>query len=295
MRLFHSYHPNDVLYLMPVRMKNEQLPKGKIRMLYCDAEGKVHASLIERSIYDLAKSHARKMERLHKSYAILGLEISSGNPVPLAVEVGTEELWALDHILEHALRKGSLPDVLKKYPKQIIKLSETKRKELVAQHEQRVPRTYSEATPKVLYRLPYYSEDDIEVSVPIYKAEHRYPLIVLKRLSPNEHTSPDMQRLLILDSDGDLAIIRVPLELMDRAEKGLEKWKTTNDQDGYIICSRHQQGFSMSYLAISELQRNALDKITKHFEETGYGKQPVSTPAQAVLAKARDILSSIPR
>ena len=86
MRLFRRHHPNDVLYLMPVRLGNEQLPKDRIRMLYYDADGELHASLMEKSVYNLARRDARKMERGHKSYATIGLEVSPGKSVPLAVE-----------------------------------------------------------------------------------------------------------------------------------------------------------------------------------------------------------------
>ncbi|MFC1918826.1 hypothetical protein ACFLWW_02490 [Chloroflexota bacterium] len=294
MRLFHHHQPGGFLYLMPVRQGNEQLPKDKVRMLSCDAEGKVHTLLLKKSIYELAKRHAKRMEYSHKNYATLGFEINHSKPATLAVEVEAEQFWALEHILEHALKKGRLPDILKKYPKQIIKLGESRRKELTAQNERQTHSQLQSETPSVLYRLPYYSEDNVEVSIPIYKAEHRYPLIVLKQLPPNEHIPPDMQRLLVLDSEGDLAIIKVPLGIMDRVKKDFDKWKKANNQDGCIIYSRHPKGFSTNYMAINELQREALNKIAKHFEETGHGEQPVSTTARAVLVRARDTASSMP-
>ena len=106
MRIFHRNRPNDVLFLMPVRLSDEKLPKGKKRMLYCDATGKVYASIINRSLYELTQDSAERMERSHKSFATLGLEISPGKFVPTAIEIGPKEVWALEHILEHALKKG---------------------------------------------------------------------------------------------------------------------------------------------------------------------------------------------
>jgi hypothetical protein len=143
-----------------------------------------------------------------------------------------------------------------------------------------------------MYRLPYYPEEDIEISMPIYKAERRYPLVVLKRVSSNEHTPTHMQRLLILDSDGDLAVIRVPLETFHRAEKDLEKWKKKSGKDACIIYSQHDGGFYIGRKTISKLQRRALDVITKYFEDTGYSQQPVPTDVSTVLSKARGIISS---
>jgi len=37
MPIFRSKKPNDVVFLMPVRLADEKLSRGKVRMLYCDA------------------------------------------------------------------------------------------------------------------------------------------------------------------------------------------------------------------------------------------------------------------
>jgi len=285
---------NDVLYLMPVRLGKEQLPPDTIRMLYCDAKGRIQTYLMKRSVYELARRHGRKVGRTHKNYATLGLEISPDKITPLTVEISAEHVWALEHILKHSLKNGKLPDVLKKYPKQIIALGEARREELITQHKRRERKAYLEAMPRVLSRLPYYSEDNIEVSIPIFKAEYRYPLIMLERLPPGEHNSPKMQRLLIMDSDGDLAVIKVPLELIDDAEKSLAKVKKADDKGVRIICSQSPKGLALSYLTISQAQTKALDIITSHFERTGHGIQPVSVATQTVLARARDVVSSLP-
>jgi hypothetical protein len=293
MKLFRRSRPDDVLYLTPVKMENEQLPKDKIRMLFYDTEGEAHASLVENSVYELAKKHIRKMKRDHSNYATLGLEVSQGKSIPVVVEISAEELWALERIQAHALKRRRLPDILKKYLKQIIKIGEARRQGLVVQQEKPVRRARSEAKPRVLERLSYYSEDDTEISVPIYKAEHSYPLIVLKQL--NGKTPQDMQRMLILDSDGDLAVVRIPVELIDKAQKDIERWQRTSGQYGCIIYSQARQGFKVSYMAISELQRAALDRIIKSFEETGFGRKPVSTAAQEILVKAKDMASYVPQ
>jgi len=86
MGIFRRNQPNDVLFLMPVRLANEKLPKSKTRMLYCDAAGKVYASLINRSVYKLARGNAERMERSHKSFATLGLEIGPGKFIPTVVD-----------------------------------------------------------------------------------------------------------------------------------------------------------------------------------------------------------------
>lgn len=290
MKLFRSYYPNNVLYLTPVKLGNEQLPEDKIRMLLYDTRGEVYASLVDKTSYECAKKHIRKMKRNHKNYATLGIEISRGKSLTFVVEISAEELWALERIQAHALKRRNLPNVLKRYLQQIIKIGEAECKVSVVKNETAASQ---ESKPKVLENLPYYYEGDAEISVPIYKAEHRYPLIVLKRLTSNEYTPQDMERVLNLDSDGDLVVIRVPFEIVDKAQRDIEKWQSMGGQCGCVICSRGPEGLIMSYMAISKLQRVALDKIIKSFEETGFGTKPVSTVAQEILVKAKDEISLI--
>jgi hypothetical protein len=287
MGIFHRNQPNDVLFLMPVRFPNEKLPKGKVRMLYCDADGKVYATLINRSVYELAEDSAKSMEHSHKPFATLGLETNPGKFIPTAVEIGPKEVWALEHILEHAIKNGRLPDILKQYVKPIIQLGEASRETVLSEHKKRWRRVYSEATPRVLERLPYYSERDIEISIPIYKAEHSYPLIILKRLTLDESALHNAQRLLILDSDGDLAIVKVPFTLIDNVEKEIKEYHKKNSTNVCAIISKYSDGFAVNYMAISQLQIKALDTITKYFEKTGYGKQPISIAAKTVLDRAK--------
>ncbi|MFC2033205.1 hypothetical protein ACFLUB_01605 [Chloroflexota bacterium] len=288
MGMFRRNQSNDVLFLMPVRLADEKMPKGKARMLYCDAAGKVYASLINRSAYELARESAERMEHSHKSFATIGLEIGPGKFIPTAVEIGSKEVWALEHILEHALKKGRLPDILKKYLQPIIKLGEASREVILSEHKKRRRRVYSGATPRVLNRLPYYPEHDIEFSIPIYKAKHSYPLIVLKHLPLEEITPHNIQKLVILDNDGDLATIKVPNKLIGNMEKGLVA------QEGNVcaIISQHPKGMAINYMPISQAQRKALYTITRYFEENGYGKQPASAAVKAVLNKAKDSVSS---
>jgi hypothetical protein len=289
---FHRNQPNDVLFLMPVRFSNERPLRGKIRMLYCDAAGKVYSAIISRSVYEQARDNAERMERGHKSFAILGLETGPGEFLPAAVEIGPEQVWALEHILEHALKTGKLPDILKRYIKPIIKLGENKRESVISDYRMKRRRGRVSATPAVLDRLPYYSENDIEISIPIYKAEYRYPLIVLKRLLPDEKNPQNLHRLLILDSDGDLAGIKVTSRLMASIEGAAGRSDKKNGASECVLISKHPEGLAVDRMAISQLQRKALDTIARYFEETGHEKQQISATARKVLAKARNRLLS---
>jgi len=292
MGIFHRNRPNDVLFLMPVRRADEKLPRGKIRMLYCDNAGKVYASIMNRSVYETAQDNAVRMESSHKSFATLGLEINPGKFVPTAVEIGHKEVWALEHILEHALNKGRLPDILKQYLKPIIMIGKANRESVLSEHKKRRRWVHAKETPRVLDRLPYYSEHDIEFSMPIYKAEYSYPLVVLKGLNSNKSTLKSPQGLLILDSDGDLAIIKVPYKFIENMEKGLTAQERRNKRNVCAIISQQPKGMAIDYLPISQSQKKALDTITRYFEETGNGKQPISATAKTVLIRAKGKVSS---
>ena len=292
MGIFNRNRPNHVLFLMPVRLVNEKLPRGKTRMLCCDASGKVYASVIDESVHELARDSAEKMERSQKSFATIGLETSPVNFMPVSVEIDATEAWALELILDHALKNGRLPYILKKCIKPIIIRGEASREAVLSENERSLLRAHTEPTPQVLNRLPYYSEHDIEFSMPIYKAAYSYPLVVLQQLSSAEPALQNSQRLLILDSDGDLAVVTVPYQFMDTAEKEIKEHNKKKSMNECMIISKHQEGLALEYMAISQPQRRALDTITRYFEENRYGKRPISTAARTVLARAKDRMSS---
>jgi hypothetical protein len=291
MKLFRSNNPNDVIFLEPVRKTGEKLLKGKMRMLCCDAEGKVYAAIINTIVYKLALVSVAKVESKYQDYATLGLEIGPGNFLPLVVEIGPKEVWALEHILNHARKSGTIPDVLRKELRQIIKLGESGRK---AETRKTASIDTPAVTPGVLTRLPYYSERDIEFSMPIYKASHSYPLVVLNRLPFDKQNPQDARRLLILDNDGDLAIIKVPMRLMTDSDKRLKDWTASTDIDACIVIGRGAKGLDINYLIISQQQKKALGAMARRFEETGSGEQPVTASTKKVLTQARDMAVSLP-
>jgi hypothetical protein len=292
MRFFRSGSPNDAILLEPVRKVGEKLPKDKMRMLCCDAEGKVYAAILSTKVYKLAIDSMAKMESNNKDYATIGLEIGPGNFLPLVVEIGPKEVLVLEYILEHARKSGVIPDVLKKELRQIIELGDSGRKGRKGKKAEKgkdARVATSQATPGVLTRLPYYSERDIEFSMPIYKASHNYPLIVLNRLPSDKRSSSDAQRLLIMDSDGDLAVINAPSKLIGVSERRIEEWTAKTDMHACITIARGAKGLDINYIMISQQQKKALDTIARRFEETAIGEQPVTAAAKKVLARVRDI------
>jgi hypothetical protein len=285
MQIFNRSKPRDVLFLMPVRMKGEKPSRTRVTMLYCDADGRVYASPISRSAYETARVNTASRQKRNQAFATVGIETSPGDFLPTVIEINEQELWALDHSVEHALRTGRLPDILKRYLKSIIRRGTAYREAIIAEYKQDKTKTRSRVTPKVLNRLPYYRKRDMEISLPIYKAEHSYPLIILKFL-PNKNEVKNQKNLLVLDSDGDLAAIRVPEGLVRGVEKKLEGNKA--DSRHYVCAVIYQQGRGrkIDYMAISQGQKNALKTITSYYEASGNGKHTVPAAARTVISLA---------
>jgi hypothetical protein len=291
MPLFHQNRPNHSLLLMPVRLGNERWPKNKVRLLSCDAEGNLFTQLVGRSTYQRIRKETQYMEVSQNNYATIYWDTGASRPMPLVVKIEENESWALNRILEHALRDTTIPDVLRRYPEEIIKLGDSKRRELLIEKTRDTHKTTSSTSSKVLNRLPYYRKDDVEVSIPIYKVEYAFPLIVLKQLPPAKNTPSSQQRLLVLDSDGDLTVTTLPLELIDKAERKRIRLQRRG-KEGYLICLQKPKGISVDIMEMSELQRLALENVTQYFEETSGGKQPLSGAVRTVLNKARKTVLS---
>ena len=287
MQVFHHNRPNHSILLMPARLGNERLPKNKVRVLSCDADGRLFTQLLGRSVYDRVRRETRQMEMSQRNFATVYLNTDLNRFMPLFVETGVKEAWALDRILEHALKRGVVPDVLKVYPKEIIKLGEMRYKGLSMGETKRTINEPSGSSSRVLNRLPYYEKQDIEVSIPIYKADYSYPLIVLKRLPKGKNTAPGRQNTLILDSAGDIGIIDLPLEQFNKAERRLKNLNRKG-KDGCLICLRKTGAISIDILEISEPQRQAIGTLTQLFEETRQGQQPLSGAIRNILFKAKE-------
>ena len=131
--MLRNHKPNHSLLLMPVKLDEERWPKNKVRVLSCDAEGNLFTQFLGKTTYDRIRRGAEQMDCSHTKYATLYWEEGKNSYMPLYVEVDKNQVWALERITEHALRNAMIPDVLKKYPAEIIKLGEVRYKELVAE------------------------------------------------------------------------------------------------------------------------------------------------------------------
>jgi len=288
-----SHQPNDVLFLQPVRYAGEKPPRGQVRMLFADASGRVCTSIMSRSVYNIAADSAARTKRSRKAFATVGLETIPGRFIPAAVELGPDEAGAIQHIRDHAMKSTSLPDVFKSYIRPIIKRSEGTREAVVPEKRQHRAAGAPRVTTRVLDRLPYYPEHDIEVSMPVYKAAYCYPLLLLKRLDSDEFTAPDTQRLLVLDSDGDLAIVKVPTRLVRCVEIELGVRRGINRQLTAVLISRGETGLGLCLMPISRLQKRGLDAITRYFEATGHKKQPALAVNKVIDLARQRVISSV--
>lgn len=286
MQIFNRSKPRDVLFLTPVRINGEKPSRTRIRMLYCDEKGRVYASPVSRSVYDAVQSYTTGRQNKSRGYATVGIETTPGDFLPAIVEINEQELWALEHTVEHALRTGKLPDILKRYLKSIIYRGASRREEVIEDFQKNRSQARNQAAPKVLDRLPYYRERDIEISMPIYKAEHSYPLIILKFL-PNKNGGKSQRNLLALDSDGDLAVIKVPATLVNGVEKMPDE-VASGGKRRYTCAVIHQQprGRTVDFMTITQAQKKALDTIARYYEETGNGKNTVPAAARTVISLA---------
>jgi len=285
MQIFNRSKPRDVLFLMPVRLKDEKPTSTKVRMLYCDAEGKVYASQVSRSVYETARASTIEMQNRRRSFATVGIETTPGDFLPAVVEINEKELWAVEHISQHAIKTGRLPDILKRYLKSIINSGAVHRNAVISDFKTNKIKTGTCGTPKVLNRLPYYRERDMELSMPIFKAEHSYPLIILKFL-PNKNGGKSQRNLLVLDSDGDLAVIKVPTGLVSGVEKKLAENNTGKNRNFCAVIFRQPRGRTVDYMTINQAQKKALETITRYYEETGDGKQTVPAVIRTVISIA---------
>ena len=287
MPLFHHNQPNHSLLLMSVRLGSERLPKNKVRLLSCDVEGHLFTQLVGRSTYQHIKKETQQVGVSPNNYATIYWDNGANKLTPLVVEIGEKDTWALERILEHAFRSAIIPDVLKRYPKEIIKLGESKQQRFLTRINRETRKATAVTSSRVLDRLPYYRKQDIEVSIPIYKANYTFPLIILKRLPQEKTAPPGQHRLLVLDSDGDIAVNTLPSEQIDKAERKLNNLRRKG-KTGYLICLRKNEGISVDVMEMSELQRQALETVTQYFEETGKGKHPLSGDIRKILNKAQE-------
>ena len=124
------------IYICGIEPEDELLTGDKTMFLFCDAEANIITDIIDKSVEQDARHCVEQLNRQGKIAAALYTEIVPGESVTFAVEVDGNLVMALAQIHRLALETGVIHDELKEYPAQIIKLGESKLKELRQEYEQ---------------------------------------------------------------------------------------------------------------------------------------------------------------
>ena len=123
--------------------------------------------------------------------------------------------------------------------------------------------------------------------MPIYKASYHYPLIILKRLPPDERTSSQEQRMLVLDNDGDMAIVNVPVRLVRKMDLELATEEKKNGRPTRVLVVKNGEDVDVGYLPVSKEQQRSFETLTRYYEETGNSKHRMSNAVQSVLERIK--------
>jgi hypothetical protein len=284
MGLFNHYNPLDRIYIAPIQLREELLPEEQTRVLFCDSKGVLTMPIVEKSLLEILQHNKKELQKAGKYGAAVCMEVAKGQSASFFVEISVEQAAALDSIMKSAFEIERVPNTLKKYVKQIITLAEKRRKELKREYETPL---LIPATPELLKQIMENPLEPIDVTFLSSKTEHVDPAIILDRLPPNEQTRPGMQRVLILDAEGTLAIIRIPIEAIDEAEQDLENFMKAKNTSGVIILASNKKGVMMGPIEIRESQKKALDTVKQYYEETRHSMLTLPIDVQAVIAKAK--------
>jgi len=258
--------------------------------------------IVETSTSKLVQDAVAQMGKAGKAGAVLSMELARGQSATFAVEIDAEQAEALAQITQFAFKTGTtgtIPDYLRKCPSQIIKLGESRRKELkkgieknfsivllpnpTEEHERGTQGLVTPARPELQEQLAS------KFDAPIRYAEPN-AAIILKKLPPNEQTRPGMQRVLILDYRGIFCTVRIPVEALNDAEKELEQYKKTRNPLGVIVFSTNEEGFLMGPMGITEAEKEALDMVKQYFEATGCSMDTIPTDVESILARAKVLM-----
>ena len=313
-----SNSSTDLIYISGLKINDDQLSNKLLNeeqtgFLFCDANANLIWSVIEKSLEEIAYNCALQLIQKGKGAAVLQMVITPGQSATFAVEIDDEQANVLAEIKRFAFETGVIPDYLRKYAAEIIELGEKHRQEMTREYElgtqdtvlttpEEIKRAYERGrrdfavlgTPEtfeLLKRSATYPDGGIPLEELIGKVDIVEPAIILKKLPPNEQTRPGMQRVLMLDYEGNFHIYRIPIEALDDAEYKLENLKTELNTYGVISFAKHKEGFKLGRVDIRKSQKEALDTIISHFEQGECSSKPLPIDIQAILIKAQTLMA----
>ena len=256
-------------------------------MLCCNEKADLVTMTVSKSTFEIIRSYVRELEKGNKRYAMLGIEVSPGYYVPFPVYIDSEHLMGLENIVEHAVRRKVIPWVLRKYVKNIISMGNIRSDELIKNYVLRDQIGSSLSSQSLMHSIRASRDNFNDRLIPTYKAQHNYPAIILKKMDPDGYSDTESQRVLILDSDGDLAISKVPAQPLE-SEEG--KCNLTGDELFGCITYKHEKGsYIFDHIILNRLQQKSLEIILEQYEKTGSGERPLPLFAEEVLSRARTI------
>jgi len=121
----------------------------------------------------------------------------------------------------------------------------------------------------------------------IVKDKPTDPIIILSRLPSDELTPLGLQKVLVLDYDGDLTFVTLKTTTIEGAERNLQKFIGSEKKLGVLACSNLSRGVLMMPLEISRSQKEALENMRRHWAETGYSPRVIPAEIRALLLQSK--------
>jgi hypothetical protein len=194
----------------------------------------------------------------------------------------------LENIVEHAVHRKIIPLILKKYVKHIIALGNLRSKEIMKNYVLNDQICSGLSSQNLLDNIKTSRGDMfVDKPIPTYKSHQRYPAIILKKMDPIDYSDKESQRVLILDSDGDLALSKVPAQPLWSEERKFNL--IGSDLYGCITYKQENDRFVFDHMILNRLQQKSLETILEQYEKTGRGERPIPLFAQEILCRARTI------
>lgn len=290
MGLLGRHNPLNRIYVCRGEYPQEQLTGGQNVVLFCDSVGDLTPGIVETSVLECAQDAMQQARGEGNDAAILCIEIAPGQSATFAVRISAAQAQALVQIHQIASEVGMIqgplriPEHLAEYAAQIIGIGESMRDDIRKRCAQTGESPDGPGSQDECALRPDLPTRYIEPNA----------AIVLKRLPPNSETRQGMQRVLILDYQGILCAVRIPVDALDEAEAELERRKLTHNPLGVIVFSTNEDGFLMGPMGITADEKKALDMVELYFETTGSSMDDIPTDVKTILARAKVLRSSRP-
>jgi hypothetical protein len=295
------YSRRDWLYLSAYEGEDKAAPKGYREVLLADCAGKLTTALVDRLVCKRIKASVEP-----EPWAALCLELTRKTYMSFAVRIDDETSDALKEILQLAFERKppghnwtigvSIPEHLTNYVRKVIDTGQNKREAFKRELEERVGPLLSPVPTDPSYEqlvldtgahLAQHRGFTVHKLIQLQKNDITDPNIILGRLHPDELTLPGLQKLLVLDSEGDLACSWLKTDTIDGAEQNLKRSIRAKRKPGVLICSNVEQGLMMIPLSVTRSQEKRLQDIKIQWEKTGYPPAEISDDIQLLLRVAK--------